>query len=63
MKTFKPDTLVFVKIVPTLKLMCVDPVIFKIDAVEPAKLFILFICVFSVDDDDNMLFPATDKDV
>ena len=43
--------------------MCVDPVIFKIDAVEPAKPFILFICVFSVDDDDNMLFLATDNDV
>jgi len=35
---------------------------FRPDAVEPAKLFILFIFVFNVLNEDKILFPATDRD-
>ena len=36
---------------------------FRPDAVEPAKLFILFIFAFNVLNEDKILFPATDRDV
>ena len=62
--TFKPDILIFVKLYElTLKLIWVDAVIFKLDDVEPIKLFTLFIFVFNVLNEDKILFPATDRDV
>ena len=53
--TFKPDALVFVRLVEVelvLKTIWFVPVIFKLDNVEPAKIFIL--C-----NDYNILTPET----
>ena len=38
-------------------------VIFKLEDVEPIKLFILFIFVINIPNEDKILFPATGRDV
>ena len=57
--TLNPDEFIFLNCAPTLKLIFVVPVIFKLDGVEPIKEFILLKFELILPNDDNILVPET----